>query len=99
MAQFDVYENPGDPGYLLDCQSNLLSDLTTRLVVPLLPRDYAPPPSHRLNPTFTIGGEEMVLMTHFAAAVPRRTLSKVVASLAGEYTVVMNALDVLLTGY
>lgn len=51
MAQFDVYRNRLEPGYLLDCQSDALSALTTRLVIPLLPPDYAPLPSRRLNPS------------------------------------------------
>ena len=99
MPQFDVYRNVAEPGYLLDCQSDALSGLSTRLVVPLLPPDYAPPPSRRLNPTLLLEGAEFVTMTHFAAAVPRRDLGEAVGSLANEYTVIMNAFDMLLTGY
>ena len=98
MAQFDVYRNRDEPGYLLDCQADLLSDLSTRLVVPLLPPDYAPIPSRRLNPTLRIAGEDFVMMTHFAAAVQGRSLGKVVGSVANDYITVMNAFDVLLTG-
>ena len=50
MARFDVHANPSGPGYLLDCQADLLSHLTTRFVVPLLPLDAAPKPAARLNP-------------------------------------------------
>jgi toxin CcdB len=99
MAQFDVYRNRLEPGYLLDCQADVLSDLTTRLVVPLLPLDYAPRPSLRLNPRLLIEGEEVVMMTHFAASVPGRALGELVCSAAGDYTAIMNALDMLLTGY
>lgn len=99
MPQFDVHRNPAEPGCLLDCQSDLLSNLSTRFVVPLLPRDYAPLPSHRLNPTLRVLDEELVMMVHFAVTVPRRALGKVVASLSRDYTTIMNALDVLLTGY
>lgn len=99
MPQFDVYRNVAEPGYLLDCQSDALSSLTTRLVVPLLPPDYAPKPSRRLNPILRVDGDEVVMMTHFASAVPQRTLGQAVGSLAQQYTVIMNAFDMLLTGY
>jgi toxin CcdB len=99
MAQFDVYRNHGEPGYLLDCQADMLSGLSTRLVVPLLPPDHAPVPSRRLNPRIRIAGEEFVMMTHFAAAVHQRWLGEVVGSLANDYIIVMNAFDMLLTGY
>ena len=43
MARFDVYRNPEGSGYLLDVQADLLSDLNTRVVVPLIPAELAPP--------------------------------------------------------
>lgn len=55
MPQFDVYRNVAEPGYLLDCQADFLSGFTTRDVVPLLPPDYAPLPTRRLNPTLRVG--------------------------------------------
>ena len=99
MARFDAYENPGGPGYLLDCQADILRDLSTRLVVPLLPPKYAPPPSRRLNPILSVEGQEMVMMTHFAASIPRKALGPVVESLSNDDSAIMNALDMLLTGY
>ena len=99
MPQFDVYRNVAEPGYLLDCQSDALSGLSTRLVVPLFPPDYAPLPSRRLNPILRVGDEEVVMMTHFASALPRRALGEAVGSLTEDYTVIMNAFDMLLTGY
>ena len=40
-----------------------LAGLTTRLVVPLLPPDYAPRPSRRLNPVLRVGDDDVVMMT------------------------------------
>jgi toxin CcdB len=99
MAQFQVYRDLDEPGYLLDCQSDLLSGLSTRLVVPLFPQDNGPFPSPRLNPTLKVDGEALVMMTHFAITVPERRLGEAVASVAREYIVIMNAFDLLLTGY
>lgn len=43
--------------------------------------------------------EEVVMMTHFAVTVPVRALGELVCSAAGDYTAIMNAFDMLLTGY
>ena len=39
------------------------------------------------------------MVTQLAAAVPLRELGKPVESLAAEHAAIMNALDMLLTGY
>lgn len=99
MAQFDVYERRGGSGFLLDCQSYALEGLNTRFVVPLLPHAIVPSLIGHLNPVFEIGQIKVVLMPQNAATVPRRELKRVSASLAAERYVIMNALDMLLTGY
>ena len=99
MARFDAHENPDGPGYLLDCQADILRNLSTRFVVPLLPPEHAPPPSKRLNPILEVDSRQVVMMTHFAASVPRAALGPVVESLSNEDSAIMNALDMLLTGY
>lgn len=98
MAQFEVFRNPDADGFLLDCQSDTLAGLSTRLVVPLQPPAIAPKPAGRLNPRFEVEGATMVMVTQFAGAVPVRELGASVGSLdAHEYDII-GALDVLLTG-
>jgi toxin CcdB len=99
MARYDVHLNPSGPGCLLDCQADLLSGLTTRLVVPLLPPDVAPIPSRRLNPSFVVGEDRLIMMTHFAASVPTRALGERIGSLADQHDAIIEAFDMLLTGY
>ena len=71
MPQFDVYRTrEGD--LLLDCQSDALGHLTTRLAAPLLPADQSPDQRARLNPSFEIDGRSYVMVTQFAAAVNAR---------------------------
>ena len=96
MARLDVYRGPD--AYLLDCQANVLDFLTTRFVVPLIPADETPRAA-RLNPVFSIGGRPVVMSTQLASAVPVRELGPWVASLADEHDRIMNALDMLMTGY
>jgi toxin CcdB len=99
MAKFDVYRMSDSGGYLLDCQADLLSQLSTRLVVPLLPADAAPKPAARLNPVFEIEGQAHVMVTQFAAAVPVSELRMKVASLIEQDIIVGNALDMLICGF
>ncbi|MEJ5902607.1 CcdB family protein [Ochrobactrum teleogrylli] len=61
MARYDVYPNPGG-GYVLDVQADLLDELKTRIVIPLIHKTFAPIPAKRLNPIYEIEGEEHVLV-------------------------------------
>ena len=98
MARFDVYPGARGKGYLLDCQADLLNDLETRVVIPLLPAIGVPQAS-RLNPVFEVEGDMVVMSTQLIFAMPVERLGESVASLAGEHLVIMNALDMLLSGY
>ncbi|WP_406240282.1 CcdB family protein, partial (plasmid) [Acetobacter orientalis] len=56
MARFDVYRlaGRGEARFVLDVQADLLYELGTRIVVPLLLQKVAPKPAKRLNPVFVI---------------------------------------------
>lgn len=70
MARYDIFAEPDGRGFLLDVQANVLSELNTRVVVPLMPLDLAPVPAKRLNPLFSIAEAPDVMVTQFMAAVP-----------------------------
>ena len=99
MARFDVYANPSGLGHVLDIQADILSDLNTRTVVPLLPLAQAPTPAKRLNPIFEIGTTPHVMVTQFMAAVPRGVLGNPITNLARHDTDIANAIDMLLIGF
>lgn len=99
MAKFDVFRRRAGDGYLLDCQADLLSQLNTRFVVPLLPAREAPTPAARLNPVFELEGESHVMMTQFAAAVPVTELGERIVSLSDRDIDIINALDMLISGF
>lgn len=98
MAKFDVYPDP-DGNYWLDCQANLFSDLNSRFVVPLRPAHEILGGDHRLNPRFMIQGEQYVMMTHFAAAIPAQDIRGSIASLAEHEYAIGGALDLLIGGF
>ncbi|WP_447765990.1 CcdB family protein [Sphingopyxis panaciterrae] len=97
MPQFDVCRT-ADGGLVLDCQSDLLHHLNTRLVVPLLTADQFEVVARRLNPLFIVDGVEHVMYTQFASAIPANQIFETVVSLEGRRFEIMNALDVLLAG-
>jgi len=99
MARFDIFKSRGELGYLLDVQSDLLSGLNTRVVVPLLPKSSAPTPAQRLNPVFSIEGQELVMATQYMAAVPEAELRSRVGSLAEKQDEISAALDMLFLGF
>ena len=99
MPKYDVFPNPSGDGFLLDVQSDLLSDLNTRVVVPLLPRTRAPKPATRLNPTFDIHGETFVMVTQFMAAVPVGMLSSAVENIETDFAKITDAVDMLIQGF
>ena len=98
MAQFDYYPQRDAPGYLLDCQTDLMTGYDTRFVVPLMPIDEAPAAARHLNPVFEIDGEQFVMTTQFAGTVPESELHDVVGSLSTQRYAVLGAIDFLITG-
>ena len=99
MAKFDVYRARDGAVYLLDCQADLLSDLNTRFVVPLMLETDAPKPAARLNPVFEIEGKPCVMVTQFAATVPVSELKVRLVSLREDSLAIGNALDMLICGF
>ena len=98
MARFDVYRKSGEP-LLLDCQTNWLDYVETRLVVPLVPPNAIRRRIDRLNPIFNIENNEVVMMTPLMAAVPVGALGRRVANLGEQQDAIMNAIDMLLSGF
>ncbi len=101
MGRYEVYATPsqGGVGYVLDVQADLLQDLGTRVVVPLLPPDLAPKPARGLNPAFDIDGQPYLMLTQFIAAMPAKELRAPVLSLDARSNDIMRALDMLLIGF
>ena len=72
MARFDVYRHPRGRGCLLDVQSNVISALKTRVVIPLLPPSDVPQPIPHLHPQLLVGGERLLLATQLLGVVSNR---------------------------
>jgi toxin CcdB len=105
VAQFDIYVNPQPASrqfvpYVLDVQSDLISQLPTRLVMPLsrVGAAQAKVP-HNLCIPVEIDAEPLTLMAHMAAPVAARSLQKPVGSLRHRASEVSAALDAVISGF
>ncbi len=104
MSQFAVHRNTNPQTsaaypYLLDVQSDSVSRLPTRIVVPLSRAAQLPYGRiTRLMPRVDVLGEACVLVTQELAGVSSAALGPVVGDLSGYRTEIVAALDLLLTG-
>jgi toxin CcdB len=102
--QFDVYANPSPRmrdqyPFVMDVQSDLLSALSTRLVIPLavtaVVSEQVP---RQLCPMFVINGQILMLLPFEAAPLDKRHLKNKVVSLADRQHDVVAAMDAVLSG-
>ncbi|MFX4278168.1 CcdB family protein [Aliarcobacter butzleri] len=101
MAQFDVYENLNEKSkqnipYLLDIQNDILKDLTTRVVIPLVISNQS---INFLNPKFTINQIDVILSTAELASIPMEILGNKICSLKDKREEIIGAVDFLVTGF
>lgn len=104
MAQWDVYANPStklrdEIPFLVDVQSDLLSGLALRLVMPLaVTRVAATALPRKLCPAFLVAGAPVVLLPQEAGPIPARLLKRPVTSLRAESHTIVAALDAVIAG-
>ena len=104
MAQFDVYANPSSHSkahypYLVDIQSAVLTDLATRIVIPLGRNSaFGGEPMKGLTPLLSFEGEQLLLLTPQIASIPEKQLRKPVGSLSHFRDQIVAALDLAITG-
>jgi toxin CcdB len=91
-------DETGNIPFLMDLQADLLADLETRVVVPLIRQSAFGRRASRLHPVFTIEGQQVVMATHLLAAVRRGSLGSQLASLLDQREAIIAAIDVLWSG-
>jgi toxin CcdB len=98
MARYDVYHNPVRAGYLLDVQADLLEDLETRVVAPLIPYVAKTKIIRRLNPVFVIDANKFALYPHLISVVPAARLGEPKGNFLTHHDEITAALDMLFQG-
>ena len=102
--QFDVYTNPSPRmrdvyPFVVDVQSDLLSALATRMVVPLAVTTLAAKDlPHRLCPLVTVNGQSLMLVPFEAAPLDKRLLKEEITSIRDRSHEVIGAMDAVLSG-
>jgi len=99
MARFHVYRLKQGGALVLDLQADLLSDLQTRTVVPLLSPGQLSRFIARLNPRFDVDGVPCVMATQFMGVVSVGELGAVVADLTRHADAIIAATDFLFQGF
>ena len=103
MSDFRIYENKSATSdnypFLIDVQSELLSALETRLVIPLIRIEEMDRRSIRnLNPLIMIGGKKYLAMTQQMAAIPKGILGNIGETVEFSRGEILNSIDFLVTG-
>lgn len=101
MAQFDIYENLNtrtnqEIPYLLDIQNNILKNLSTRVVVPLV---LNMKPAKILNPQFEIKSSLVTMSTAELAGISTDNLGSFVCSIEVKRDEIISAIDFMITGF
>ncbi len=102
--QFDVFQNPSPRmrdvyPYVVDVQSDLLSALATRMVVPLAVTTLAAGDlPHRLCPVITVNDKALMLVPYEAAPLDKRLLKAEITSIRHRSDEIIAAMDAVLSG-
>ena len=102
--QFDVFENPSLRmrdvyPYVVDVQSDLLSALATRMVVPLAVTALAAKDlPRRLCPLITVKNQPLMLVPFEAAPLDKRLLKAEITSIRERSHEIIAAMDAVLSG-
>jgi toxin CcdB len=105
VGQFTVHRNRNAATkvrfpLLLDVQSDLLSELGTRVVVPLTPATVATRRTamRTLTPILVVEGKDYLMVTPQLAGIAARELGSAVADVSAQRPTMLAALDFLITG-
>ncbi|BCA62108.1 hypothetical protein HMP09_1342 [Sphingomonas sp. HMP9] len=97
MAQFDIH-SIASHGFVVDCQSDLLSDLRSRIVAPLRKPDEPSVLQSRLNPLVKVHQTDYRVAIQFLRAVDSRLLGEKIGSLLDYEYDVKAAIDMVVSG-
>ena len=104
MAQFDVYLNPNSKTrnifpYIVDIQNSLISDIATRIVVPLGNLEYFKNEKmDLLKPQVEYEDKLLLMLIPQIASMPSKSLKNPIGSLAHMRNEIIAALDFAITG-
>ena len=101
MAQFDVYRNTDkaskqETPYFIDIQHDIVSELPTRIVIPLY---YNIKKINKLHQVFIIEEQTVILATQRVVSVPKYLLDDKITNLKEHRDEIIASIDFLITGF
>jgi len=103
MSQFDVYfnKNPRTKKYfpyLVDIQNSVISDIATRVVIPLgYANLFANEYMDKLSPKIEYDDEKLILLTPQLASIPAKTLNNPIGTIEYLRDEIIGSLDFAFT--
>jgi len=104
MSQFDVYINPSKRSreaypYIIDIQNVLISDIATRIVIPLGKLNhFKNEKMNGLTPVIEYENEQFILLTPQVSSMPTKLLRNPVGSVESLRDEIIAAIDFAITG-
>jgi toxin CcdB len=103
MAQYFAYENLDKSSrklfpYLLDIQSNLLENLETTIVIPLIKIQSVNKKFTKLTPIVEVNRAKHLALTQQIAGLDRTLLGQPVDDLSNYRFVIVDAIDFIISG-
>jgi toxin CcdB len=99
VARFSVHRITDSDQLVIDLQSNLLNDLTTRIVAPLLPASLVTHSLTRLHVGVDVSGIGYFVAAHLSTAIPCRELGPAIGDLSPRSDEIMAAVDFAFQGF
>jgi len=85
--------------YLINVQSEVLSELNTRLVIPLCNKKNINKEIKILNPIIEINSVEYICLTQQMASIQMKYLGKVILEIDDLRSEILSAIDFSITGF
>jgi toxin CcdB len=101
LARFDVYTyGQSDIDFLVDVQADMLSNLETRLVIPLVRhKKFKSEGFIKLKPTIIFLNRKFTLITPDMASVTLSKLGKLRGNIAHNHHEIIDSIDFLIQGF
>lgn len=101
--QYVIYRNTNknsDYPYLVDVQSEIIGELNSRIVIPLLPVNRLKNKQvKRLNPIIQVEGEEFLVMAHEMASVRTSMMGERVMDARAYRQLIKDSIDFIFDGF
>ena len=84
---------------MINVQSSILSDLNSRLVIPVIKKELLKEKIKILNPEITINNEAWIVLTQQMSSISLSILGEEIEDVEMDRSTILSAIDFLITGF